>query len=169
MEQPQDGERIPPADPTSGITEKILASIQPFAISRGAIGCLAAKSKKYQWLLKDLRALQQAPYPSPGEIQRQWRETVQTYAKYLRMRYEKEWRAEQLIIRRANLRRCLIELQEAEESRMIHAIKTKLGPKFLHRAPPVKLSTSTKSRLHSGRRAGTKKSLASPSESASPA
>lgn len=150
-------------DPATSLTEEILGTIQPIALSRGAIGRLAEKSKKYQCLVKQLRELQKAPYPTAAEAQDQWAVVRREYVKFIRMRYERDWRTEQLIIRKANLRRTLIELREAEESRMVHAIRTKLGPKFLHTAPPVKLSTSTKSRLHYGRRVGTKSSLESPS------
>lgn len=136
---PEVGERVlapgetPPVD---GLTDYLLNSVEPVALTRAEIGRLAAKDKWYQTLQRKYREALATPVPSRTEIQLLWREAAKAYARWILATQQKEWNEESARVIRGQLKRRLIELRENETTRRIHAIKGKLGVKFLlHHQP----------------------------------
>jgi hypothetical protein len=134
--------------PVDGLTDRLLNSVEPVALTRPEIGRLAAKDKWYQTLQRKYREALETPVPSKTEIQRLWREAAKAYARWILATQQKEWNEESARVIRGQLKRRLIELRENETTRRIHAIKGLLGVKFLlHHQPRNLVLLKRRSRL----------------------
>lgn len=158
------GERTPAGSENMEVPADVLERIRPLVLTRAQIGSLAVKDKWFRKIQADLKTLEATVLPTAGQLKAQWSLAVNAYCRFIRMRYEQEWHTQKIKITKARLERRLIELREAEESRCIHALKVKLGAKFLHAATTANQSLNMKSLSRSENRKAIKPLQPLPSE-----
>jgi hypothetical protein len=115
-----------------------------------------------------LKRVKERPVVRPEEIRLQWKAVLREYVRYMRMRFGRDHREEEIRVLTGRMGRRLMELREEMETKLVHRIQKKLGARFLATVPTEPLQPWKNAPLRSMRREEMYQSQPPPSISPSP-